>query len=306
MTPVSGPAPETVSGEPLKSPTMANVKVAVHEWFQRCHSHPDNVAIFYFCGHGIERDSQYLLMEDFGAFQPALLDNTLDLIAFHRGLAQCAAGTQLIFVDACREVPRKLKQLVTGTGQGLLDARLDGNLSRDAPILWAAAQGQQAFARKGESTQFTQALLEALRGAGAAPEATDGDRWSVRYYKLASTVGQLLKNAPYTGDRQEVRTGGEAGDALVHELDGPPSVPVHVAFDPEICAEITRLLLKSLSGGQTYNWGPAAGPCQLVALPDMYTLQAHVQAPYRADGPQKAWILPPLQRFTVKVEQSSA
>lgn len=170
MTPMSGPAPETVSGEPLESPTMASVRTAVQRWFGRCNSDPGNVAFFYFCGHGIERDSQYLLMEDFGAFEPALLENTLDLIAFHRGLAQCAAGTQLSFIDACREVPRELKQFVTGTGQGLLDARLDGNLSRDAPILWAAAQGRKAFACGGRRhVRVAVAAFAGGAGASATP-----------------------------------------------------------------------------------------------------------------------------------------
>lgn len=296
----SGHAP----AEPVavEGATMAAVKAAVQGWFQRCTTDPRNVALFYFCGHGVERDHQYLLMEDFGAFEPALLDNSLDLARFHCGMAQCAAQTQLFFVDACRELPRELTSLVSGSAQSVLDERVEGNLARDAPILWAAAQGRKAFALEGQSTQFSQALLQALRGAGAAQEPDDPERWSVRYNSLAAAVGQLLRADRPPELVQEVRTGGGAGDALIQELSGPPAVPVVVECQPEACAQIAALELAPAGGAGAYSRAPAPGPWKVDAPAGPYQLRAEVTPPY-ASVPRQISVWPPRRRFTVEVTQ---
>lgn len=282
-------------------PTMAAVKIAIQDWYGRCNSDPGNVAIFYFCGHGLERDSQYLLMEDFGAFEGSLMGNALNMTRFHRGMAQCAAGTQLFFVDACREVSRELRALVVSGGESVLEPRLDGNLARDAPILYATAQGRKAFARTGASTQYVQALLQSLRGAGASKSPDDQDRWQVRYHRLASVVGQLLRSTADGRSTQEVRTGGEAGDALVHELDGPPEVSVTVRCDPDTCARLAGLRLESLRDGHRYLRDPADGPWQLRAVADAYSLNAVVDPPWQA-AQKLVLVEPPLTGCTITVQ----
>ena len=291
-------APATVRGTPVEPPTMANVTAAVQRWSDRCSGSPDDVALFYFCGHGLEREHQLLLMEDFGAHEGSLLQNALDVDALHLGMARCPAGTQLFLVDACRELPRDLFPLVSGVAQGVLDARLDGNLPRDAPILRAAARGRKAFAAQGQSTQFLQALVQALRGGGAQPDL-GGAGWVVRYNALAGAVASLLAQAP-TEHRQTIRTGGEAGDALVHELPGPPLVPVVIDCDPAVRAEIATLQLEALGGGPTYARQPAPGSWQVQALPDIYQLRAVVTPPYQAD-PQRIQVWPPLKHCRVAV-----
>jgi hypothetical protein len=280
-------------------PTTENVKRAIQEWFQRCTTSSENVALFYFCGHGLEGAEQYLLLEDFGAFPPSVLDNTLNLDRFYAGMGTCTAKTQLFFVDACREWPRQLEDTVPGSGQAVLTATLTGGKDRDAPTFLAAAKGRKAFAAEGQSTQFVQALLRALRGPGATQEI-DGERWTVRYNSLAQGVAQLLANTPTTLPPQELRTAGDAGDALIHELPGEPQVPVVVLCDPETCAEITRLRLEAVSATRRYERDAAPGPWMVDAELGEYRLLGLVDAPY-ASQPRDVRVWPPMRRFKVTV-----
>ena len=57
------------------------------------------MALFYFCGHGLERDKQYLLLEDFGETPLDPLAASIDLDRFHDGMAACAADAQVFIAD---------------------------------------------------------------------------------------------------------------------------------------------------------------------------------------------------------------
>lgn len=54
-----------IGGEVCTRPTQAAIATAFGEWWDRCAVHPQNCAIFYFCGHGLKRAEQFLLAEDF-------------------------------------------------------------------------------------------------------------------------------------------------------------------------------------------------------------------------------------------------
>lgn len=53
-------------GAAVDEATLPNAEAAAYSWYQKCDSRHGNVAFFYFCGHGLQRDKQYLLLEDFG------------------------------------------------------------------------------------------------------------------------------------------------------------------------------------------------------------------------------------------------
>jgi hypothetical protein len=284
-------------------PTMAAVAGAIQQWYGRCNTNPGNVAIFYFCGHGIEKDAQYLLMEDFGAIESSLLSNTLNLNDFRHGMARCAAQTQLLLIDACRDAPRDLK--ITGSGYPVLDIDPTAAWPRAGTLL-ATEKGKKAFARrKGESTQFVQALLEALRGAAAVLDPDNTDRWSVHYNSLGSTMNQLLARIENPAHRQRVRQVGESDDALIHELDGPPTVPVIVECDPATCARLARLTMRSLMNGRPpyLRDPPADGPWQVMAIADAYSLSAQLRPPWMSPPERNVWVLPPYREYRVKARR---
>ena len=97
--------------------TEANVRDAVQRWLQRADRNPGNIALFYFCGHGVEKDNQYLLLEDYGANQYQPTEASIDLNGFHTGMLSCKAGTQLFFADACRQVPWDCSSRSTRAGR---------------------------------------------------------------------------------------------------------------------------------------------------------------------------------------------
>ncbi|HVK14220.1 MAG TPA: caspase family protein, partial [Gemmataceae bacterium] len=85
--------------------TMAGIDAAFNAWYARCHARADNVALFYFAGHGLGiPPAQFLLASDFQ--HPQKIDpweNAIDFTRLRLGMWKCQARTQLFFVDACRE-----------------------------------------------------------------------------------------------------------------------------------------------------------------------------------------------------------
>jgi hypothetical protein len=301
---ISAPGGHTYNGAQVDPATRANAEAAAARWLQRCSSSVDNVAWFYFCGHGLERDKQYLLLEDFGA-QPALeMSTSIDLDRFHDAMTACSADTQVFVADACRQTPWRLTAMMGDVGTPLIQPTIGGNTDRRSPILRAAAQGRSAFGDPGQVTRFTQALLDALRGAGATEDLANEDRWTVSYMSLASAVQTLLGAVPQDDRRQECRTGGEAGDFLIAELPEPPRVPVRVDCIPSETAELAALELSSPLRNVNLRRAPCSGSWSVTLPADYaYRLAAtylHNQYPPRT---RTVPVLPPLRAFRVEVNR---
>lgn len=53
--------------------TFSNVETAVFDWFQRGMASPDNLMILFYCGHGLGKGKQTILLaEDFGSLPDTL------------------------------------------------------------------------------------------------------------------------------------------------------------------------------------------------------------------------------------------
>ncbi|HKJ55999.1 MAG TPA: caspase family protein, partial [Nitriliruptoraceae bacterium] len=63
----------------VEVPTMENTRAAFDRWLARCDSNKDNVAVLYFSGHGIERESHMALLADFGVSATRPLENAVDV-----------------------------------------------------------------------------------------------------------------------------------------------------------------------------------------------------------------------------------
>ena len=91
------------TGGPYERATRTAIQEAFDRWWVRCESNPDNVAVFFFCGHGLQASSHVLLPTDFGATgnpwaQAIDFNRTRDAFLTNK------AKTQVFLVDACREV----------------------------------------------------------------------------------------------------------------------------------------------------------------------------------------------------------
>src|SRR5688500_17947775 len=57
MAPATGKA--VPFGSASTTATMDECEAAIIRWKERCHTHRDNIAWFYFCGHGLNKIGQF-------------------------------------------------------------------------------------------------------------------------------------------------------------------------------------------------------------------------------------------------------
>ena len=60
-----------VAPVPVAAATRANIVQSFKLWKDRVAADPGNIAVFYFCGHGVMGVNDYLMPSDFGALNPA-------------------------------------------------------------------------------------------------------------------------------------------------------------------------------------------------------------------------------------------
>jgi hypothetical protein len=223
-------------GKELASPTHKNVKKAVDAWFLRAGTNPQNVAVFYFCGHGIELGGgkQSLLLEDVdlsSAGNP--FSFTIDFAEFLRGMDCCGARRQVFIIDACRELPAGMARWTdtVPAGDMLVTYNWEARRKlqpRKAPVLQAAAPSQKAWAGE-RCGWFTEALLTVLEGAGGNNRLSDTpDQYPVNTREIADTIAFLVKHellASPVGPQTPRRTGDDDFDL---HLPNPLVVPVVV------------------------------------------------------------------------------
>jgi hypothetical protein len=250
----------SVSEAPLagltEEATFDNVFAEAHAWRQDAASHQSNITLFYFAGHGVQRDKEdaVLCLHDFR--QPPstapVLRRAIDLATLRAGMSPSSsqpeiARTQFYFVDACREQPKqteKFKDLKTGD---LWDIELDGQDDRCSAIYYASISNQVASAVPGGQTLFNQALIACLRGeAGDSLGYDDAGEavWGVTVESLNTALRDKLEliNRDVGGD-QTYTTGGQFKPARICLLEEPPAVTVTLEVDPEQACLVSKLTI---------------------------------------------------------------
>jgi Caspase domain len=166
----------------IDAPTVTAIDDAFQRWYARCDTHVRNVAIFYFCGHGMESHTSLILGEDFRTVNGTYTRGAIDANATITQMAACNARTQLFLLDCCRDEAVTAPVFPPGNLGHVLKGGPMKNNFRDAKVLRAASRGRQAYARRGEVTFFTSALIACLDGFGA--DRRNGARWNVTGHSL--------------------------------------------------------------------------------------------------------------------------
>lgn len=226
------------NGVKFTEPTWRNIKQAFDRWYRRCDS-PGNVAIFYFCGHGLEGDEQYVLASDFGGDDLSPWHNAIAIDSTIKGLWHCKAETQCVFIDACRGVTAATQSTPR------IDARALATYSDDNPTyvkypleIKAVARTEQAFGKLGEVSYFTEVLLQALLGAAAEEEDGTG-AWVVTTGSVASNFYDVLEQvAPNRAGTPSPRAGRPA---ILYRPPIPPVVRLAVGCEPVAALGSARL-----------------------------------------------------------------
>lgn len=162
---ITGPPGTTLGSE---EPTMAAVEAAFDRWFARCSTNAENIALFYFAGHGLLKGSETgLLTADFA--QPGtanLVRRAINVEETVFGSLSCRSDKQCFIIDACRTTEEPLLGVMTRPGSALATASEADARPLDQAVIFASGLNQTAYQRGNVISPFTKALIESLEGMG--------------------------------------------------------------------------------------------------------------------------------------------
>ncbi|GAA1615807.1 caspase family protein [Actinoplanes couchii] len=246
---ISGPAPIVVptpsGGTTVDPATFGNAREAVHRWRGRCDTDEDNVALFFFCGHGWERGDQTLLLEDLGRHPGDFFAGAVNFRRTYLGMRDCRARTQLYFIDACRELPLELLEIAADESRPLLTVRNPlepPGRPLDAPVFHATTPGLRAYGPPGEPTPFTEAVLDVLGGRGAHQPRWGS--WEIHTDRIAPSVRRMMQWNGVADQRPTAE--GVTISSRFRTLPGPPAVPFRLSCAPAEALYSARLSLTAL------------------------------------------------------------
>lgn len=215
---------------------MPAVKQAITDWVARASRNEENLALLYFCGHGLSfgETQNALLLEDFGS---NVLNPMADAIAFDElrmGLMQqCEARYQCHFIDACRTPPTTAFEQKYGDGTG--DPIVAGGLSkklrnRVAPVFFATGLASPAYGLQDQASLFAQGMLKCFRGVGSRDA---DDHWDVSVPAVAEGINKCVESLAFATQPQYCQPRDTGQPLLLHRLREDPEVIVKVSTRDE-------------------------------------------------------------------------
>lgn len=269
--------------------TMANIKIAFKAWLRRCDSHPNNVAIFYFCGHGVWVGGDHLLLaEDYGSDETQPFRTSMNWSQMSLGFRNRLAGLQCCFIDACSNVPDDAIRIVHPGAESLFEVEYPVRRYDPLLVLKASPPGNLAYGIAGEVTYFTDALVQCLQGRGSEPNTIDGN-WVVTTSSLSKNITKILNEFGLLVDNE---WRGE-GDLLVRA--NTPHVPVVVRFFPPDAIRSAKLKLeRERDPSWSRDWVADGDSWNLNDVPiGSYTLTASFTPPKYENVNLYFTVLPP-------------
>lgn len=264
------PGTDPVFGQPVDQATRSNIVQAYGNWKNRCSTRADNVAIFYFCGHGLDKGEHFLLAQDFGKVPFNPWEGSFAFDMTRRAFFGCKADTQLFFVDACRQLTSDMILMdvplnpIEPPSLRARDCRF--NLTQKA-----AAANENAYGPKDGVAFYTQALIGALTGNASN---NDDSQWRVNTGTLAAKMNSFLQHvAPAEGYAQRcISTTSDVVD-IVH-FEHPPVVPVTIGCLPDNALALAHLAYENLQTNQEQVRVPEAMPWKVNVEAGVYRLKA--------------------------------
>lgn len=109
LSPAQSYAGPGLAEVPVAAATHANIVQSFKLWKDRVAAHDGNVAVFYFCGHGVKGVNDYLLPSDFGALNPNNpWGEAIDIKITAEAMRRLSSGPLYFFIDACRKASRNV------------------------------------------------------------------------------------------------------------------------------------------------------------------------------------------------------
>jgi len=274
--------------------TMVNVEAAFERWMVRANSNPNNVALFYFCGHGLMRADLNLLLSDFAAKSLKPFDTAVNITKTYEGMARCAARTQCYFLDCCQQATWIMSQQTYEPGKALADPKFGVYHTGDAPKFLATAPSLPAFGVRNGMTVFTTVLLDCLRRRGTRRRADS--KWVVTTAALSEALGAAIPTElPVLGGLQIHPTDGyHNGKSGLHELSCAPEIEVSLQCEPHAANALANFHMHASMPPHkpAYDY-PVAGPWHFRASANHYLAAASFPEGQYDKAEFEVWVLPP-------------
>jgi hypothetical protein len=234
---------------------------AAKAWRADAASDPDNVALFYFAGHGFQRkrgSNHVLLLEDTGnpaeggrLFHAFEARNLVDGMAAS-GDYERVARRQLFFFDACRLPLTEGYRWEDEKSSEIWSVSTIAHDDRTAVEYYTTEPGAEAFEIASRQTMFSRALLRCLRGAGA--DEIDG-RWCVTVDSLNAPLRHHLTQVAgdYESSPQRFRVAGGGDQMEICRLAQAPRVQLAVTVVPGSDAPLTEVTATDFSTTETFG-----------------------------------------------------
>lgn len=286
---------------------LGDVQEAFERWYDRCDSDRDNVALFYFCGHGLQLGAygdHALLLQDTGASRFTPFENAIDVPGTVQNMLGNRAAIQCFFLDACRtsqDLDLKLREL----NSRALGPASQTSHDPEQLVVYSTGPGAPAHGRTGESTLFTQSFLKALFSPEHRP---DGQGWQVTTTSIGTAIDQLMQwpglRRHDMPEQQCVTSSTNVRGGVLLRFAERPQVAFHFDTTPTYAIGTAAWSLADLRGNQVASRMP--GPEPWVDSGPAGEGDLHVAF---ADGPysttsQQVWLQPPCFHHTVQVDVS--
>jgi len=278
--------------------TFANISAAFQTWLARCDRNADNIGIFYFCGHGLERTDAFLLASDHGdsAFQP--WRNTINFSATELGVRFAAkAKTFCWLIDACRNNPIDTVKWPLIPAQPLFTPPIQQMPPRVTQVLRATTLNDVAHGPPGGGiSYFTDALIRCLDSLGAGSPLV-GPKWRVTTESLRNAMEGLMRRTLLPdGSLGKCDAAGSSNTfgqpTLLHTLPGAACVQTTITYHPELALEFAALLVERV-GKAPLSRNPAPEPWMLELEAAQYDIRAHFPNHEYADDELRNQIIAP-------------
>lgn len=220
-------------GSAPRAATIDNIRGAFKEWLERCSAHQDNIAIFYFCGHGFQGDHQLLLASDFNRHSDEPFAQAFDFEKTRLALQQRPPRTQCFIIDACRTDYYGAAALPLARPEPLSPGVCQNELTLRMPAY------DEALGRRESVSYLTRALLRALDGQAATTD--EEGTWVIRLAGIRQAIDLLLMEELGVSSLARGVEADMLGDTVLLRLDGAPLARLTVSCHPADAASHTTL-----------------------------------------------------------------